>query len=284
MESMLHIVKSSAMWIALIPIAAFTLAKLMAVVLSEKTTSRSKARAKLFTLFDKACKEPELFTIEYIRTVISSVEREHEATLPAVTALQDYLVHTQLEKSADADPKVLDLSERIQELIETENQQQPFEGLPDDEKRLMRALNDAIQHSNADAVRFNMEELCSVLRVRNRTYQRQHALSRWSVPLAIFGLVITIIFGIMQITSNLSDRPVDEGLRIVLREELEALRTDVLQERVDKTSNKGLQATSGSAPSAVPQAPAKAAVEQRIDNAPAEFLEGTWPERGGGEW
>jgi hypothetical protein len=117
-------------------------------------------------------------------------------------ALEDYIVHILSGEERETSPYRRDLAKQISVLIDKEKEEKPFEALPEDERRLLRSLNDAIKNNDVDSQKYNLNELNSVLSIRYKTYQRANLLNKWSVPLAIIGLMFTLIFGIMSVTAE----------------------------------------------------------------------------------
>ena len=186
----------------------------------DKSKSMSKAKAKLFSLFNKARSGENLFNLDYVRITKASIEREFSINLSTIDILQDYLVHVQDQKDdAASNNDIEKLHIQICGLIETENEEQPFERLPEDERRLLRSLSDAIRHDDKESIRFNLDELCSVVSIRHKEYQKAHKMSRWAVPLAVFGLLFTLIFGVTSIIGTVKKKDIEEAVKCVINEQ-----------------------------------------------------------------
>ena len=205
--------------------------QLLNLTFEEKSKSVSKAKAKLFSLFDKSRLREDLFNLDYVRITKASIEREFSINLSTGDILQDYFVHVQDQK---ADAKSYDDIEKfhikICSLIKTENEEQPFESLPEDERRLLRSLSDAIRHDDKESIRFNLDELCSVVSVRHKEYQKAHRISRWAVPLAVFGLLFTLIFGVTSIIGTVNKKDIEEAVRCVIVEQAKETKTQAVKE------------------------------------------------------
>ena len=103
---------------------------------------------------------------------------------------------------------------------------------PSEERRLLKGLRDAIEsNGNSEGANYFIDELSTVLSVRNGEYQRSHQTNKWSVPLAVIGLIFTIVFGLMSIFNGPSE---------------EALADKVLERIEQQGSNKSSNTDAGS--------------------------------------
>ena len=132
-----------------------------------------------------------------IEMLKNSIEREFNSNYSLGNILEDYLVSLN-EKSDDKD-NLKQKYDLLKPIIEKEHAEKPFAQVPEDERRLLIALREAICSKKDEAIKYNLNELSSVLSVRNRTYERTLKINRWSVPLAIFGLIASLAFGIISI-------------------------------------------------------------------------------------
>jgi hypothetical protein len=193
-------------------IVTITVAMAIAV-LSNILTSRiikpekreEKAKEKLFKLLNSRLQENKIFDLEFLKYVKSSIEREFDVTLVISHIIEDYLVHKLTEDAAEQDQAI----EKLKQLLDTEKQVKPFDSLPSEERRLLKGLKDIIDESDASSrAGYFIDELSTVMSVRNGEYQRSHQTNKWSVPLAIIGLIFTIVFGLMSIISGPSEEAV----------------------------------------------------------------------------
>ena len=74
-----------------------------------------------------------------------------------------------------------------------------FADIPEEERRMLIAMRDAIQHDDKESMSFNLNELSSVISTRSRDYEGVLNANRWMRPLAIIGLVASVIFGVLAL-------------------------------------------------------------------------------------
>ena len=117
-------------------------------------------------------------------------------TYPLATLLEEYMSYLHdLTNSQDKHETISERYEKVKVILEEENKEKPFSGVPLEERRLLMALQDAMEHKDEQGMAFNLQELSSVITVRNRTYERSARTNRWSVPLAVIGLAAAIFLG-----------------------------------------------------------------------------------------
>ncbi len=136
---------------------------------------------------------------EDIQLIINSVSRSEDELYSISPVLEDYYTN-RLSKSEDL--KEEDLIQRhklIKNIIQEENKEKPFSGVPDEERRILLNIKDAIRNDDKQAIEFNVNELNTVLTTRNKIYKSTDKLNKWSVPLAVVGVFLTILFGVLSI-------------------------------------------------------------------------------------
>lgn len=175
----------------------------MAGFLSRLRRARLTGREKFFRALDKK------FDLQLIRdrndilVLINSIARENEREYSLAPLLEDYAKHLVTYASEETDLDKLQLRyETVKKILEEETKEKPFADVPDQERRLFRSIDDAISNDDKQSLKFNIHELSTLVSARNRTYLRTNRLNRWSVPLAIIGLVTTIIFGYLTLANR----------------------------------------------------------------------------------
>ncbi len=115
--------------------------------------------------------------------------------------LRDYLVElvsgrSGTEDSADAIQQSKGL---VTKWLAENDQSAPFADVPDVERHLIEDIASFLASSDRDGVLRKLDQLASSVTIREQDYQRIHQSNRWSVPLAAFGLFLTIVFGVIAI-------------------------------------------------------------------------------------
>ena len=166
------------------------------ILLKEKN-KRINSKEKLFKLLDSNLKKSIIKTREDIMLLMNSVNREYYEDYSLAPILEDYIAYL----SEKDDDTLKDNYDLIKEIINKENEEKPFSNLPDQERRLMKSIDDSVKHNDIDSIKYNLQELNSVITTRNKIYKKANALNRWSIPVAIIGILLTVFFGIMSLRS-----------------------------------------------------------------------------------
>lgn len=140
-----------------------------------------------------------------IQLIINSVSRAEDETYSIAPVLEDYYTNRLLISSDIEDKEISRRYNIIKKIINEENKEKPFSGVPDEERRILISIKDALANNDTEAINFNVNELNSVLTTRNRIFENIVRLNKWSVPLAVLGVFFTILFGILSFTPSKVD-------------------------------------------------------------------------------
>lgn len=139
-----------------------------------------------------------------------SIAREHDTEYSLAPLLEDYLKHLASETLKNIAPdKIQHRYNVLKRIIEEEQQEKPFADVPEEERRLFRSMKDSITHSDKQALEFNLNELSALIAQRNKIYIRTEKLNKWSFPLAVFGLITSIIFGFMSLSTPIDYKQIE---------------------------------------------------------------------------
>lgn len=189
------------------------------------------ANDAVFSVMDHCIESGQPLSLEYISNIKESVERTQARSVPMINLLQDYLIHlstatpTSKKPSADADS----IAEQIQVFIKSEREQEPFANLPDNERRLFRAIKDAVTNKDDDAIDFNINELSTAVNISHRTHNEAIRGSRVkaNVGIAIGVIGIIVALGTTLYSSSMGNK-ID---RVLTRTELNASMANMLADK-----------------------------------------------------
>ena len=159
-----------------------------------------RAQSKFFGLLDKKFDMDLISDQSDIEMLKSAIEREEETVYSLAPLLEDYLVH--LTDKGNQESTGNTLSERyqiIKGIIAKESEDKPFADIPEEERRLLIGIRDAIQHDDKESMSFNLNELSTVISARTKDYERAMKINRWAVPLAVFALIASFVFGALSL-------------------------------------------------------------------------------------
>ncbi|MEA2076223.1 MAG: hypothetical protein U9O85_10975 [Euryarchaeota archaeon] len=89
----------------------------------------------------------------------------------------------------------------IKDIVDSENLDKPFEDVPEEERRLLIGLRTAIEVGDKNLSLFNLNEISSLITARSANYERAMDAVNWARPLAIIGIVASVILGILALST-----------------------------------------------------------------------------------
>ncbi|WP_278352424.1 hypothetical protein [Chryseobacterium gleum] len=108
------------------------------------------------------------------------------------------LVNKEVGKNFDS-LKTRELKIKITNFININETSAPFSDLPDTESNILNDIFTYNKGGDNESVNRKINELSSVIITRYEQQKKIEAMNRWSIPLAIIGLILTIIFGILSL-------------------------------------------------------------------------------------
>lgn len=159
----------------------------------------TKAKEKIYSMIDQMAEFNQPLTVEYINNIKQSVERDHALSIPTINLLQDYIVHLSTVSSHADPPFTNNITEQIQSLIKSEQEQEPFANLPDTERRLFKSLKNAVTNKDEAAINSNIDELSTAVYISNRNHKNairgSHVKANWGIAIGIAGIIVGISRG-----------------------------------------------------------------------------------------
>ena len=153
-------------------------------------------KSKLFKLLSNNFEQNIITNKEDIMVLINSISREFDNDYSIVSILEDYIVYLSKDEVKE-NSLLININSKIKEIIEIENQEKPFNRVPSEEKRILKNINENLKNNQLELAKINLQELGSVIATRNIIYIKADKISRWSLPIAIIGIIFTIIFGFL---------------------------------------------------------------------------------------
>jgi len=127
---------------------------------------------------------------------VGSDDISYKANLSRV--LRNFLVSLVSEDTTDL-TEVKARKEKAIALLDQIEKESPFADLPSAERGLIFDIEKFAASGDADGTKQKLSELAGHIQARQESLQYERQLSRWSIPLAVIGLVLTIVFGIISI-------------------------------------------------------------------------------------
>jgi hypothetical protein len=169
----------------------------------KRVRERRRAEKKqFFTVLRNGLSSGDIETLEDVYNLYNGVCRvSDEAAPPSKLSswLREFLV-TLFEEEQSQNRK--EWKTTITRFAEEHEKRSPYADLPDLERSLFADIERYIAGNDSDSVRRKVGELATSVQVRHEAFERVRGMNRWSVPLAVIGLILTVIFGLLPFFAN----------------------------------------------------------------------------------
>lgn len=118
--------------------------------------------------------------------------------------LREFLVeiiskNKELTDSTD-DTDIRNWKQKITEFIQQNEATSPFADLPSAERNILSDISTFIKTNDSESIERKNLELAGMIQARNDDLNRIRNINNWTVPLSVFGVILTIVFGIIALT------------------------------------------------------------------------------------
>lgn len=220
MDTFFYLINNLDLGLIIISLGAATLSASILLLFFDKKKNKNKKTSiedKVFDILDEKFNSGMIKAKSDIEIILESLTRKYDEYLLISIVLEDYLTFRFNLTDNDKESSVkLERLELIKKIIEEENEERPFGDLPDEERRVLVGINDAVKNKDMDTIKFNLNELHSVISTRNEVYEKTNRINKWSIPLAIAGTFFTIFFGLLSFFPNNNFKKLEESNKIIL--------------------------------------------------------------------
>ena len=98
-----------------------------------------------------------------------------------------------------AQNEIIEIKKKITDFIKENETTNPYTDLPDTERNIINDLNAFNKLGDQNSINRKLSELSSVIITRHEQQKKIEKSNKWSVPLAIIGMFLTILFGVLSI-------------------------------------------------------------------------------------
>lgn len=91
------------------------------------------------------------------------------------------------------------IKEKLTSFIIQNEKVNPNSDLPEAERNIINDINSYLLVDDKNSVSRKVSELISIIITRSEQHKKIEIVNKWSIPLAIVGLVLTIIFGVLSL-------------------------------------------------------------------------------------
>ncbi len=169
------------------------------VILIKLAIRQWRRRCFIKTVGDALSRDSQL-TISDVRNIFGGVydldEEEDDSPSDMARLMKKVLISIYETGSADKQEQIAVLNKLIDEC----NKISPYYRLPKKERLIFTDLESHLSAHLTDDVRRKLYELVAQMLHEKEVCEKLKKNNRWSIPLAIIGNALTIIFGIMSLT------------------------------------------------------------------------------------
>lgn len=176
-------------------------------LLNTEETSVSKktieAKTKFYKTLSIGFENETIKTIEDINNIYEGIgglifdnPRHHRDNLNKW--LKEYLVEL-ISNGATDNINVLEWHRKISEFIVKIEEESPYSDLSDIERSILTDISTYLENGNNEDIKRKLSELSGVIQTRNNDFNKIQNINRWSVPLALIGTVLTLLFGLLSV-------------------------------------------------------------------------------------
>jgi hypothetical protein len=117
-----------------------------------------------------------------------------------VRRLRHFMVDLVLKKTDIKEPGSITLiKNKLTQFIEEMEKSEPFASLPNAEKALLSDVFRMIELGDKKGANQKLEDIAGLIETRQDSIERLEKSNKWAIPLAVIGLILTIVFGIISI-------------------------------------------------------------------------------------
>lgn len=108
------------------------------------------------------------------------------------------LISKDIDETID-DETIVKWKQKISEFIRINEEISPYADLPSIERNLLSDISAFLESGDTESTKRKLLELASMIQARSDDLNKIQNINRYSVPLSIIGMILSIIFGFMAI-------------------------------------------------------------------------------------
>lgn len=95
--------------------------------------------------------------------------------------------------------QIKDLKNKVNSFLKKIDEESPFADLPAAERNLIIDVQRFVGVGDSASAFRKLEDLAGLIEVRQDGFEKLQNSNKWSIPLAVIGLVLTVVFGVASI-------------------------------------------------------------------------------------
>lgn len=99
------------------------------------------------------------------------------------------------------DETIIKWKVKISKFIEKNEEFSPYADIPAAERNVLSDISVFIEKKDTESIKRKIGELAGMIQARQDDMNKIRNINNWTIPLSVIGLVLTVIFGILAITT-----------------------------------------------------------------------------------
>jgi len=117
-----------------------------------------------------------------------------------VRRLRSYMVTLIARKTTITEAvEIGKIKDKLSQIIQDIEKNEPFVSLPNAERTLLTDVCRMIKGGDQGGAIQKMEDLAGLIEARQDSVDRLERSNKWAIPLAVIGLILTVVFGVISI-------------------------------------------------------------------------------------
>lgn len=166
---------------------------------------RAKRKQEFFNALKEGFKTSSLTTIDDIVDIYKGVSGsgtdDFDYRYGLSRQLREFLVELISKKMDESlgDETIRDWKVKLSEFIKKNEEMSPYADLPPTERNILNDMTTFIDKNDMESLKRKTSELSGIIQAKHDDLNKVRNLNKWTVPLSIIGLVLTVIFGILAL-------------------------------------------------------------------------------------
>lgn len=198
-----------------------------ALILKGSLKNRNDATIEFNKILCSKIENGFFYDKEDIEILVNSINSDTDLKCSIKDYLENFLSEIGYNKSCVIDKGVF---LELKKILEKEKKERPFMDVPEQEKRLMINIDNCLEKNDPVTAKYNLTELSSVIIANHKANKKIEKTNRWSVPLAIIGIAVSILFGVYTVWCNFDEKSKTSETESVQTEQHDNQTKDSLKE------------------------------------------------------
>lgn len=172
-------------------------------VIRRKRERITERKQKFFEALTEGLKTGSLTTIDDIVNIYKGVaglgSEDLDYRYGLSKQLREFLVEV-ISKKVDkslGNEQIVDWKQKITAFIKKNEEISPYSDLPAAERNILSDISTFLEKNDPESIKRKTLELAAMIQARNDDFTRVRNINKWTLPLSIIGLILTITFGIL---------------------------------------------------------------------------------------